>query len=69
MISRSTFREEEPDLGFEAAEQIKQVFEEFGAHAKVSSIHVNGWFGDYDKLSMVRLACEKLWEEDIDAGA
>ena len=22
-----------------------------GAHAKVSSIHVNGWFGDYDKLT------------------
>jgi hydroxymethylpyrimidine pyrophosphatase-like HAD family hydrolase len=23
-------------------------------HAKVSSIHVNGWFGDYDKLAMSR---------------
>ncbi len=26
-------------------------FEAAGASAKVSSIHVNGWFGDYDKLS------------------
>jgi len=31
-------------------------FTEAGAKAKVSSIHVNGWFGDYDKRSMtVRL--------------
>ena len=26
-----------------------------GMTAKVSSIHVNGWFGDYDKLGMARL--------------
>jgi hydroxymethylpyrimidine pyrophosphatase-like HAD family hydrolase len=25
-----------------------------GMRAKVSSIHVNGWFGDYDKLSTAR---------------
>ena len=30
------------------------LFEEAGAQAKVSSIHVNGWFGDYDKLSMTK---------------
>ena len=29
-----------------------QLFEAAGAKAKVSSIHVNGWFGDYDKLAM-----------------
>lgn len=46
------FREEPPDLGLEAADRIRAVFERHGAHAKVSSIHVNGWFGDYDKLSM-----------------
>jgi hydroxymethylpyrimidine pyrophosphatase-like HAD family hydrolase len=28
-----------------------ELFEQAGAHAKVSSIHVNGWFGDYNKLS------------------
>ena len=27
---------------------------EAGLTAKVSSIHVNGWFGDYDKLAMTR---------------
>lgn len=31
--------------------KIKKIFEDAGAVAKISSIHVNGWFGDYDKLS------------------
>ena len=34
--------------------RIVDLFVQAGAHAKVSSIHVNGWFGDYDKLSMTR---------------
>jgi len=32
--------------------RIVEVFEAAGATAKVSSIHVNGWFGEYDKLTM-----------------
>jgi len=51
------FCEEPPDLGLEGAEQIRAVFERMGAVAKVSSIHVNGWYGDYDKLSMVEYYC------------
>ena len=35
--------------------------------AKISSIHVNGWFGDYDKLSMTRLALGEVFGFDIDA--
>ncbi len=55
------FREEEPDLGLDAADQIAAIFKEHGAHAKISSIHVNGWFGDYDKLSMTqKLAQHRL---------
>jgi len=27
---------------------------EAGLTAKISSIHVNGWFGDYDKLAMTK---------------
>ncbi|TFG81849.1 MAG: HAD-IIB family hydrolase [Spirochaetales bacterium] len=46
------FAEEEPDLGLELAEKVKKFCEARGAVAKVSSIHVNAWFGDYDKLSM-----------------
>jgi HAD superfamily hydrolase (TIGR01484 family) len=37
-----------------AVQQIVAMFEAAGAQAKVSSIHVNGWFGAYDKLSMTK---------------
>ena len=39
--------------------RIVALFEAAGAQAKVSSIHVNGWFGDYDKLSMTKRALEE----------
>lgn len=32
--------------------KIVDIFHSQGAQAKVSSIHVNGWFGSYDKLTM-----------------
>jgi HAD superfamily hydrolase (TIGR01484 family) len=35
-------------------DRIVDIFKRFGAQAKVSSIHVNGWFGNYDKLSMCK---------------
>jgi hydroxymethylpyrimidine pyrophosphatase-like HAD family hydrolase len=35
-------------------QRIVDLFESVGATAKISSIHVNGWFGAYDKLSMTR---------------
>jgi hypothetical protein len=35
--------------------------------AKVSSIHVNGWFGEYDKLSMSRSIVRQLYGMDLDA--
>lgn len=54
------FNEDEPKLGLEAAEEIKRVCESFGAVAKISSIHVNTWFGDYDKVSMARLFLEQV---------
>jgi HAD superfamily hydrolase (TIGR01484 family) len=46
------FAEEEPVLGFSAAEKVKEIALAQGAMAKISSIHVNVWMGDYDKLSM-----------------
>lgn len=30
-------------------EELLRICDEAGAHAKLSSIHVNAWFGDYDK--------------------
>jgi HAD superfamily hydrolase (TIGR01484 family) len=46
------FAEEEPILPLSDALKIKAICDEEGARAKVSSIHVNAWMGDYDKLSM-----------------
>lgn len=41
-------------LGPKAVARILALFENAGARAKLSSIHVNGWFGDFDKLAMTR---------------
>lgn len=60
------FCEEPPDLGLDAARKIQTIFERFGAVAKISSIHVNGWFGEYDKLQMVRHFAEARWNQSID---
>jgi HAD-superfamily hydrolase, subfamily IIB len=49
------FAEEEPILPLETALRVREICEAAGARAKVSSIHVNAWFGDYDKLSMSEL--------------
>jgi len=46
------FAEEEPVLPLEAARRIQAIALEAGAKAKISSIHVNIWMGNYDKLSM-----------------
>ncbi len=51
----------------EAVARIKEIFEENGAVAKVSSIHVNGWFGDHDKLSMTRRFGSEVLAVDMDA--
>jgi HAD superfamily hydrolase (TIGR01484 family) len=46
------FAEEPPELSLADADTVRGIAEEAGARAKVSSIHVNVWMGDYDKLSM-----------------
>jgi HAD superfamily hydrolase (TIGR01484 family) len=38
-----------------------------GLTAKVSSVHVNGWFGDYDKLAMTRILFSEVFCCDLDA--
>lgn len=55
------FNEDPPHLGLETAEEIKNICKSFGAEAKISSIHVNTWFGKYDKLSMIQLILKSLW--------
>jgi HAD superfamily hydrolase (TIGR01484 family) len=46
------FCEDVPPLPLETAERIAELMRAEGLSAKVSSIHVNGWFGAYDKLAM-----------------
>jgi len=41
-------------LPLEDAEKIADLMRAQGMTAKISSIHVNGWFGGYDKLAMAR---------------
>jgi len=50
-----------------AVARIVELFEAAGAGAKVSSIHVNGWFGDYDKLGMTRTLMSECFQVDLDA--
>ena len=61
------FREDVKPLAREAVARIVAIMEEEGLTAKVSSIHVNGWFGGYDKLSTARLMLREVF--GIDAGA
>jgi len=60
------FAEDVGPLDEAAIDAIVAVFQRHGAHAKVSSIHVNGWFGDYDKLGMCRRMARQWWDLDLD---
>jgi len=61
------FCEDVAPLPPEQVARIVALFEDAGATAKISSIHVNGWFGDYDKLSMTRRCLTDLFEIDMAA--
>lgn len=48
---------EEPEdaLPYEQAQDILGIVKSLGGQGNISSIHINTWFGDYDKLPMTRL--------------
>lgn len=60
------FCEDVPALEAVDVQRIKDIFEQEGAVAKISSIHVNGWFGNYDKLSMSRRLCAEVFGFDLE---
>jgi HAD superfamily hydrolase (TIGR01484 family) len=60
------FCEDVPALPHDDVLRIVKIFEQHGAHAKVSSIHVNGWFGDYDKLTTSRQMMNELFGVDLE---
>lgn len=59
--------EDVPPLARAEAERIVSIFRKRGANAKISSIHVNGWFGDFDKLTMVRKFAAEVYGIDLNA--
>lgn len=60
------FCEDVPPLGDAAIDAIVRCFEGAGATCKVSSIHVNGWFGAFDKLAGIRALHLDRWGASID---
>ena len=61
------FCEDVDPLPREQVLRIKELFEEAGATAKVSSIHVNGWYGRFDKLTTSLLCARELFGCDLNA--
>jgi HAD superfamily hydrolase (TIGR01484 family) len=53
--------EDVPPLPLESAERIAALMRAEGLTAKVSSIHVNGWFGSYDKLAMAGMLFSEVF--------
>lgn len=60
------FCEDVPHLSEAKINTIVEIFERYGACAKISSIHVNGWFGNYDKLSMTKMLFTELYGSNLD---
>jgi HAD superfamily hydrolase (TIGR01484 family) len=54
-------------LSRDSVDRIVAMMQAEGMTAKVSSIHVNGWFGHYDKLSMTRTLMHEVFGVDLDA--
>lgn len=54
-------------LAPERIAQVVALMRAEGMNATVSSIHVNGWFGDHDKLSGARWIVQRLLGRDVEA--
>ena len=61
------FCEDVPPLPRAAVDHIVALMQAAGMTAKVSSIHVNGWFGHWDKLGTARLMLAERFGVDLDA--
>ena len=48
-------------------DRVVQLMRDEGMTATVSSIHVNGWYGDHNKLSGARWIVRELFGRDLDA--
>lgn len=61
------FCEDVSPLAQAQIDTIVEIFIRHGAAAKVSSIHVNGWFGGYDKLTMTRRMMAEQFATDLES--
>ena len=59
--------EDVPPLPRAAVDEIVSLMRQAGLTAKISSIHVNGWFGGYDKLAMTKILFGECFGIEIDA--
>ncbi len=57
--------EDVPRLADAEVDRIVALMRAAGMTAKVSSIHVNGWFGDYDKLGMTRTLMQERYGVEL----
>ena len=57
------FAEDAGPLPAEAPSRIAAIFEAGGATAKISSIHVNAWMGEWDKRAGVENLFATLWQD------
>jgi HAD superfamily hydrolase (TIGR01484 family) len=60
------FCEDVPPLPAAAVDRIAALMQAAGMTAKVSSIHVNGWFGQWNKLDTARLMLQERYAMNLD---
>jgi HAD superfamily hydrolase (TIGR01484 family) len=53
-------------LSRDAVDRIVEIMRTEGMTVRISSIHVNGWFGTYDKLSMTRILLREEFGIELD---
>ena len=63
------FCEDVPPLPDAAIDRIVALLKDAGCTVKVSNIHVNAWFGEFDKASMCRRYTAEVWGWDLAASA
>lgn len=54
-------------LSPQAVQRVVALMQEAGMNATVSSIHINGWYGEHNKLSGARWIVQRLLGRDIEA--
>jgi len=53
-------------VGAQALHSVVDIMQAAGMQVKVSSIHVNGWFGNHDKLSTTRILVQELFDTELE---